>query len=109
MKISCLHNVGKQEIRTLTDHTLANALIRHRSKHFVDLQKSNRCGESVAHLVPGDRVAIEPGVPCGRCRYCMGGKYNVCPDMRFCAAPPFDGLLREGIVGLFRVKVRLLW
>ena len=103
-----MQNVGKQEILTLTDHTLANALIRHRSKHFVYLQKSNRCGESVAHLVPGDRVAIEPGVPCGRCRYCMGGKYNVCPDMRFCAAPPFDGLLREGIVGLFRVEVAMV-
>ena len=69
-------------------------------QHFVTPThvKPNRCGEGVTHLVPGDRVAIEPGVPCGRCRHCMGGKYNVCPDMRFCAAPPFHGLLRAGTV-----------
>ena len=61
-----------------------------------------RCGENVTHLVPGDRVAIEPGVPCGKCRLCMGGKYNVCSEMRFCAAPPCDGLLRAGIVDEYR-------
>ena len=50
-------------------------------------------GEGVTNLKPGDRVAIEPGVPCRRCSYCKGGRYNLCLDMQFCATPPIDGSL----------------
>jgi L-iditol 2-dehydrogenase len=39
----------------------------------------------------GQRVALEPGVPCGRCRPCRTGHYNLCPDVRFFATPPIDG------------------
>uniref|UniRef100_UPI002552A0D1 alcohol dehydrogenase catalytic domain-containing protein n=1 Tax=Proteus mirabilis TaxID=584 RepID=UPI002552A0D1 len=35
-----------------------------------------------------DRVNIEPGVPCGHCRYCLEGKYNICPDVEFMATQP---------------------
>ncbi|RDW74210.1 hypothetical protein BP5796_07652 [Coleophoma crateriformis] len=54
-----------------------------------------RCGESVKTLTPGDRVAIEPGVPCRSCTFCRGGKYNLCDDMRFAATPPVDGTLAK--------------
>jgi len=50
-------------------------------------------GANVKHLSPGDRVAIEPGVPCSRCSLCREGRYNLCPDIRFCATPPVDGSL----------------
>ena len=54
-------------------------------------------GEGVQTLKVGDRVALEPGVPCGHCEFCMTGKYNLCPDVHFMAAamPPTDGALRE--------------
>lgn len=39
----------------------------------------------------GERVALEPGVPCGRCRECRAGRYNLCPDVVFFATPPVDG------------------
>ncbi|CAG0922579.1 unnamed protein product [Notodromas monacha] len=52
-----------------------------------------KVGSRVSHLKPGDRVAIEPGVPCRRCSYCVGGRYNLCPDIQFCATPPVDGNL----------------
>jgi len=39
----------------------------------------------------GERVALEPGVPCGRCRECREGRYNLCRDVRFYATPPVDG------------------
>jgi len=39
----------------------------------------------------GDRVALEPGVPCGRCRECRAGRYNLCPDVVFFGTPPVDG------------------
>ncbi len=41
----------------------------------------------------GERVALEPGVPCGRCRECRSGRYNLCRDVRFFATPPIDGAL----------------
>ncbi|KAK9779807.1 putative Chaperonin 10-like protein [Seiridium cardinale] len=50
-------------------------------------------GESVKTLKKGDRVALEPGYPCRRCAPCLGGKYNLCPDMQFAATPPYDGTL----------------
>lgn len=39
----------------------------------------------------GQRVALEPGVPCGRCFECRHGRYNLCTDVRFFATPPIDG------------------
>ncbi|XP_067935215.1 sorbitol dehydrogenase-like isoform X2 [Watersipora subatra] len=51
------------------------------------------CGPQVQCLQPGDRVAIEPGVPCRQCSICRSGRYNLCSHMRFCATPPVDGNL----------------
>src|SRR5437667_7515085 len=38
-------------------------------------------------LREGDRVTLEPGYPCRRCRYCFAGRYNLCHDMVFAATP----------------------
>jgi len=54
-------------------------------------------GENVTNLKPGDRVAIEPGVPCRYCDYCRSGSYNLCPDVQFLATPPYDGSLANFI------------
>ena len=48
-------------------------------------------GSEVTRHAVGDRVALEPGVPCGRCRECRAGRYNLCRDVRFFATPPVDG------------------
>ncbi len=45
----------------------------------------------------GHRVAIEPGVPCGRCKLCRLGRYNLCSDVRFLATPPIDGAFSDYI------------
>ena len=37
-------------------------------------------------LKAGDKVAIEPGVPCRSCERCSEGTYNLCPGMRFAAS-----------------------
>ncbi|XP_035826645.1 sorbitol dehydrogenase isoform X2 [Aplysia californica] len=50
-------------------------------------------GQGVTSLKVGDRVAIEPGVPCRMCNYCKTGRYNLCLDMKFCATPPYHGNL----------------
>lgn len=43
----------------------------------------------------GRRVAIEPGVPCFNCEFCLRGDVNLCPDVRFFGTPPIDGAFRE--------------
>jgi L-iditol 2-dehydrogenase len=50
-------------------------------------------GEGVKDLAVGDRVALEPGIPCGKCEQCREGRYNLCPDVEFFATPPYDGCL----------------
>ncbi|PLB50812.1 GroES-like protein [Aspergillus steynii IBT 23096] len=45
-------------------------------------------GPAVTSVVPGDRVTIEPGFSCRRCKQCKVGKYNLCADMKFAADPP---------------------
>ncbi|KIX98097.1 uncharacterized protein Z520_06177 [Fonsecaea multimorphosa CBS 102226] len=52
-------------------------------------------GSAVKNLAVGDRVAIEPGVPCRHCDYCRSGSYNLCPDTVFAATPPWDGTLSK--------------
>jgi L-iditol 2-dehydrogenase len=52
-------------------------------------------GQHVTHLRLGDRVALEPGVPCGECEFCRAGRYNLCPDVVFFATPPVDGAFCE--------------
>lgn len=52
-------------------------------------------GANVTTLKVGDRVALEPGVPCRRCEACKTGRYNLCPDVRFFATPPINGALSD--------------
>ncbi|KAK4543931.1 hypothetical protein LTR36_004705 [Oleoguttula mirabilis] len=52
-------------------------------------------GDKVSTVKVGDRVAMEPGIPCRRCVRCKEGKYNLCVDMRFAATPPIDGTLAK--------------
>lgn len=52
-------------------------------------------GDAVTSLAPGQRVSIEPGVPCRACPQCLAGRYNLCPDVRFFATPPYDGAFAE--------------
>ncbi|KAK2765120.1 hypothetical protein FQN54_008819 [Arachnomyces sp. PD_36] len=52
-------------------------------------------GSKVTNLKIGDRVAIEPGVPCRHCDYCRSGSYNLCANSVFAATPPYDGTLAK--------------
>jgi len=52
-------------------------------------------GEGVTELEPGQLVAVEAGIPCGACELCQHGHPNLCPNTRFCGAPPVDGVFAE--------------
>ena len=48
-------------------------------------------GKAVTNVKPGDKVAMEPGIPCGICPRCVAGEYNLCADVVFKGAPPVTG------------------
>lgn len=53
--------------------------------------------DDIVGFEQGDRVALEPGVPCSVCDVCRRGRYNLCPDVRFFATPPVNGALAHFI------------
>lgn len=53
---------------------------------------------SVKKFEPGDRVAIEPTLPCNACEPCLNGRYNGCLNVEFLSTPPVDGMLRRYII-----------
>lgn len=52
-------------------------------------------GPGVASELVGRRVAVEPAIPCGCCRWCERGQINVCPRGEFLGLPPRQGALQE--------------
>lgn len=46
----------------------------------------------------GQRVAVEPAVPCWRCELCENGHPNLCPNHYFYGLFPEDGALRERMI-----------
>ena len=55
-------------------------------------------GENTPKDLIGCRVAVEPAMPCGRCRWCENGLQNVCPEVAFLGLPPVSGAMQEYIV-----------
>jgi L-idonate 5-dehydrogenase len=59
-------------------------------------------GPGVTGLHAGQAVAVNPSLPCGRCRYCLDGAQQHCLDMRFYGSamrdPHVDGGFREALV-----------
>lgn len=58
-------------------------------------------GAGVEGFAPGDKVAVNPSMPCGRCDYCRRDMRNECLDMRFFGSamrlPHQQGLFRQAI------------
>ncbi len=55
----------------------------------------------------GERVAIDPAIPCGRCEFCEQGKPNLCARLRFAGHAPHDGALRAYVAWPETSLVRL--
>ena len=61
-----------------------------------------RIGSAVTRVKPGDKVAVNPSHACGRCDYCLGGRFNLCRSMFFLGSasvfPHAQGLFRRQFV-----------
>jgi len=56
-------------------------------------------GKGVSRVKPGDRIAIEPAMPCGECDQCRAGRPHTCRKLRFLGCPgQAEGSLSEYIV-----------
>ncbi len=44
-------------------------------------------GAEVDRLLPGQRVAVDPAIVCGRCDQCRAGRINTCRNLKFMGCP----------------------
>ena len=42
----------------------------------------DKIGEGVANRSIGERVVVEPNIPCRKCKYCLSGRGNICINKR---------------------------
>jgi len=57
-----------------------------------------KVGKNVTNVKPGDRVCLEPAVPCWVCKPCKSGRYNHCLTVKCQSIPPDHGHLRKYFV-----------
>lgn len=56
-------------------------------------------GPAVRNVKVGDRIAIEPAMPCGTCDQCAAGRPHTCRHLRFLGCPrQAEGCLSEWLV-----------
>ncbi len=48
-------------------------------------------------LARGSLVAVDPNKACGHCEWCHEGYPNLCPNVEFIGAPPFNGAMTSRI------------
>lgn len=61
-------------------------------------------GEAVADYAPGDRVTVEPTLPCWSCKQCRAGRVNLCENLGFFGC----GYAQGGMAELFTVPANRL-
>jgi L-iditol 2-dehydrogenase len=44
-------------------------------------------GAGVTRVKPGDRIAFDPAMPCGKCTQCRAGRFHTCLALKFMGCP----------------------
>jgi L-iditol 2-dehydrogenase len=65
------------------------------------------CGVIESGPRSGQRVAVDPAIPCLVCEQCQRERHNLCLDLRFAGHGPTNGALREYLVWPERCLVSL--
>lgn len=64
-------------------------------------------GSQVKNFKPGDRVTIEPHVPCGKCTLCRSGYYNLCAGQVWLSGTGVQGTFADYVctdeVAVFKI------
>ena len=55
-------------------------------------------GSAVKKIKVGDRVCMEPGIPNFESNETLTGVYNLDPEVKFWATPPYHGVLRPTVI-----------
>lgn len=56
-------------------------------------------GKDVKRVKPGDKIAIDPAMPCWNCDQCLAGRHHTCRNLRFLGCPgQAEGCLTEYLV-----------
>jgi len=55
-------------------------------------------GPDVTRVRPGDKVAVEPILRCGECRYCLTGRYLLCSSGQFLSVGVHGGFAGKMVV-----------
>ncbi len=56
-------------------------------------------GDEVTNVKPGDKIAIEPAMPCRECDQCLAGRHHTCRKLKFLGCPgQAEGCLMEYII-----------
>jgi len=76
---------------------IAEKVIRHITLGHEFSGEITKIAPDISEFQPGDRVAVQPLIPCGQCKYCREGKPSLCSDVVFLGLND-DGAFAEYIV-----------
>jgi len=86
------------DLSAVRDARACPALLGHEGAGVVEA-----VGVNVRHVQPGDHVVVNWQVKCGRCRWCLSGRQDLCENVQATAAPrvywrgqPLNILLNAG-------------
>lgn len=69
-------------------------------------------GSGVTAFQVGDRVLLEPNLVCGRCFYCLSGRYNLCEELKVVGCQTAGGMAETFVAPSNRfhaVPDRMTW
>jgi L-iditol 2-dehydrogenase len=56
-------------------------------------------GAEVSRVKKGDKIAVEPAMPCRKCDQCLAGRYHTCRNLKYLGCPgQAEGCLTEYLV-----------
>ncbi len=69
-------------------------------------------GEGLEGFLPGDRVAVDPNIPCHRCEFCRKGRVNLCTGLKALGVDIDGGFAEYCLVPqdqLFKLPPAMAW
>lgn len=62
-------------------------------------------GSAVTNFNTGDRVLVNPGISCLKCKYCLSGQQSMCSQFKIFGVGTWGGAMEEAIVPASNLKI----